>query len=672
MEAEYFKDVIRAQLTTTATKPCTFFGTEVSSGKRVFGKGPFPNKESAQVAQKVSQVKNLLLTGINNPEIDLVELVPNGMLDCQFGYRATCDIDEPHWFQVVRDVMPAETTWPPASKTRSSQKAWPEPVKVVDWSIISKYKHVEYNRTYSKSIYKKNPYGANQFVANILVSWVLGAGADLALSNFVVDDTTGGVMQVDNDVWFNNDWWISDTRAASSRSKAYDHFKKYANGQFQIGEFVDHLYKKFNDNKDAIVAITGPENAVTMEKKIIALQTNWETAGKSWSSVKLIDTLEKAVEVESPAPPTKRPREEDGVSDSAKKTKVDGASDSELPEKIPLVRQQAIPPQVEFTPVIERGNKACTSDNDIYIGMSSSVYRKSVDPWGYSVELRKSDLQKAIRRCDFRQAMVAFFSCYNLSRIYKDDTNAKSIRTNMLNRLCVCAVEDIGVADPVLVNWVLTNIDNVLDLLKNGKKPFVKYMDNHVERIISSIIYQMCCSKKTRIQSHLSHAYNNTNAQISINKYGLKWNYKPTCISDPNFIRLFEENHNFAWKQSKHVVPAILYKTWKRLTGNNRNAIVRYVFTALHFSESGLLTFDQINSPNYSIRPIPERYDLKLYYENKIKLKPQPYAYDMHVGGVNKTPEEKKKFRTVGAFITNEDAKFDNKVYKQIYENSNC
>lgn len=669
MEAEYFKDVVRAQLTTAATKPCTFFGTEVSSDKRVFGKGPYPSKDDAEVAVKVSAIKKCLLPGVKHPEIELVELIPNGMVDCQFGYRTKCDIDKPHWFQVTRDVMPNETVWPPEFKMRSSQKAWPDAVQVVDWSMVKHYSHVEYNRSYSKSIYKTNPTGAFQFASNIFASWVIGAGADLALSNFLVDNADGSVMQVDNDVWFHNDWWITDTRACSTRSKAYDHFKKFVEANFD--DFFDTLSDNFKKHEVLITSIVGKENALVMEKKIEALKADWSTAHLHWDHINIVKDVSDAIELaeeHAPVVGTKRKACSGDQSEaaSAKVQKVELSDDDEdvIPEKIPLVRQVAIPP------IIERDCKAFTSDNDIYIGESSAAFEHEKDPWGFSVALRKSDLQKAIRRGNFRQAMVAFFSCYNLSRIYTEDQNAKSIRTNMINRLCVCAFEDVGVANTRLVTWTCIMLENILDMLKNGKRPNVVYMENHIENLLATVIYQLCISKKTRIQSHMSHAYAMANQYISINQFGLDWNQYPKGISDPNYIREFEKNHNLAWSHSRYAFNPAIYNAWKRLLGNNRNAVIRYIFVALHFTTRNMLSFDDVNQSNHSVIKVPERYKLKMYYENKIKLDPMECSYDMHVSG-GKTNEEKIKFRKYGAMVENQCIKFYNPNYEKIYQMSN-
>lgn len=634
METEYFLNTVRAQLNTSATKPCTFFGTD-GEGRRVFGKGPFPSKGEAEVATKVSAVKSLLVPGITNPHIELVELIPNGMVDCQYGYRTSCDIDKPHWFQVVRDVMPNEKQWPPLSKNRSSPKAWPEPVKVVDWSVVEKYAHVEYNRVASKSIYKKNPHTAHQFAANIFTSWVVGAGPDLTLSNFLIDHTDGTVMQVDNDIWFNNDWWITNTRVCSTRSKAYDQFKKFVNGHMVSGEFFDKLAEQFKNNKKAIVDIVGVDNAVVMEQKIVALGNDWESAHKRWGDIVVtpVSTKRKADKVHSPKPP--------------KKARAGGDNDEPMPEKIPLVRHQAIPP------VVERGYEAFTGDNDIYIGESTSVYQKSTDPWGFSVPHRESDMQKAIRRGDYRQAMVAFFACYNLSRIFPGDTNAKLIRTNVLNRLVMCAVEDIGVANVMLVNLVAKVVDDIIEAFKKDGNSPNQYIKNFVELGLANILYQMCICKKTRIQSHLAHAYHDKNAYMSINQFGLKWNYKPTSVADPNFIRVVQEDQAFAWSKFRGLVHESIYKSWKRMKGKNRTHIVRYVFTALHYSQLGTIPTEHLTSINHSNTKIPERYKLNLYFENKIKEDPKEYGYNN---------------KRVGCYITNEDARFNNRQFKQIYE----
>lgn len=644
MESEYFRDVVRAQLTTSSSKPCTFFGFD-SDGKRIFGKGPYPSKYQAEIGVKVANIKSLLSPGIKQASIELVELIPDGMEDCQFGYRKTCDISKPHWFQVVRDVMPNEKEWPPTSMKKSSARAWSTPVDVVDWSLIKNYSHVEYNKKYAKSIYKTNPAASVQFVTNIILSWVLGAGADLAFSNFILDHSDNSVVQVDNEVIFNNEWWLTDTRVCSKRSKAYDQFSKFVSSI--SGELFSRLLEMYNTNKDKIIEMVEQKNANIIYCKLMALNEDWGNASTLW--IKKHRELEGLSVTPVPSPKESTPKLPVSPKSSLKRK---GSEDDLNPR------------QFKMPTIIERENKLFTVKEGIYIGESSPLYNHAKDPWGHSISVRKSDFQKAIRRGDFRQAVVSFFVCYNLARIYPANTSAKIIRTNILNRLCVCVFEDIGVANVPLVNYVCSSIENVVNGLKENES-------KNFDSLLGSLIFQMCISKKTRLQSHISHAYNEKNAYIAINRYELKWNNDPKSDVDPNYIRVLEKDHRLAWKYYRRAFPEYIYTTWQRFNAKNRIAVIRYVFLVSHLMNTNYVHFPDIKSSFLKLYPIPKQYVMEKYYQNKIKLDPKPYAYDMHVKGT-RTEEDIKQFRNQGCYITNEDQRFNIKTYRDIYEISSA
>lgn len=636
-ETELFLNPTRAQLTTTAFKPCTYFATQ-SDGTRVFVKGPFPSQEEAAVAGHVSRVKELLTRGgitTNNPTVTMC--LPDGGTDCQFGVRTTVVPETEYPFQVTHNVLQGET-WPLPTKKKSSAKAWPVPVEVVDWEKLERWGHVEYNRAYSKSIYKTDSVAAVEFVKHIFLSWVVGAGADLAYSNFVYDKERHTVMQVDNDLWLKHDWWITDTRVGSKRTKAYDQMVKFLGENKEVFDgFFSTMETSVIDNREALLEELGVENYNVVCGKILSLRENWETASDTWKG--------NASKIKSAAHllDQKRPREEvdDLEQKKPKKTK--------LPPPAPLVRQEAIP---MYTP------------DDIFIGKCNTGYRVAVDPWGYSITLRKSDFQKAIRRGNAPQALVAFFVCYNMEQVFPTESTAKSIRTNILNRLVICAMEDIGVANHRLVNTVTMVVDDILEKRK-GDPCYGNRVD--VKQILAKLIYNMCASTKTRIQSHMSHAYKPCNVDLAL-KHGLTWSADPISVSQPEFIRVLESDHTRAWDLFKIRVHPAYYNAWKRFTAANKNAVVRYLFAVFHFLTTAAIEDDEPFTSRCYLVDIPKEIDTS-FFKNQLELPPQECANDMHVSGT-KTQEEKIKFRTEGAMVDNEDYRFNNMVYKYIYIHS--
>jgi len=115
---------------------------------------------------------------------------------------------------------------------------------------------------------------------------------------------------------------------------------------------------------------------------------------------------------------------------------------------------------------------------------------------GTSVDIVKSDFQKAIRQGRVVQALVAFFEMYNMETIFPDHAAAKANRTNIINRMMICAAEDIGPANVPLVQLVITT-----GLMMQ------KYRNKRDAAVFAALVEQMALSPKTRICSHLWHAY---------------------------------------------------------------------------------------------------------------------------------------------------------------------
>lgn len=122
---------------------------------------------------------------------------------------------------------------------------------------------------------------------------------------------------------------------------------------------------------------------------------------------------------------------------------------------------------------------------NVYQGQATCKYHSEMDPWGFSITLRKSDFQKAIRMGKISQALVSFFACYNIGVLFQDESNAKRVQTNILNRLIICSMEDIGVANPSLVFEILDRIG-----------PMIKNRSKRDPALIGKIIVKMCKSKK--------------------------------------------------------------------------------------------------------------------------------------------------------------------------------
>lgn len=629
MESESFSNPIRAQLTTAAHKPCTYFATD-DRGTRVFVKGPYKDEEHATIPIKAFQFKSIFNAPVT--PIKIVELVPDGMEDCQYGSRMSIDKEKPHFFQVADDILVNEDTLP--TKKRSSQKAWKEPVDVVDWENLKHYSHVEYNKSYTKMIYKSDKKAARHFVKHIILSWICGAGADLAFSNFIHDKDNHKVFQVDHEAWLNFEWSVQDTRVGSSRTKAWDHLTKFVKSdKVYFAAFFEDLVSE--DNVKRVEETFSETEAALLVERLNEVAADWTVVG-----------TKVLTEIATNTPPPKKRALEVSV----------GEGNEEIYPKFvppPAPKKTKVTAKArEPTPVPVNFN-APEYVNGIYVGQSTPTYRVATDPWGFSVTLRKSDMQKAIRRGNFDQALVAFFSCYNLHKVFPDVQNAKSIRTNMLNRLVICAMEDVGVANTNLVMQVSEMLDKAIK-------------ESIPDTLIATIIYNMCLSKKTRIQSHIAHAYHPKNNDLSM-KHGIVLNPNPLSASDPNWFYVAALDPDMAWRHTNGRYP-ILYKIYRRMADRNKDAVLRFALAVNYFSATGAInpseetwTFHSLPTNNPHIEEA---------FLNKYRLDPQECAYDKHTSeGSEKTT---RQFREEGAIVNNECQMFNVPIYQQIYLNSNA
>lgn len=254
-ETVRFVEPLRAQINTTKSKACTYFAKDLANGgRRVFVKGPYKSKENANLAPKVARFKKAAAPHLRVVEVSLVEMVADGMRDCQLGVRNQIAKDSVMWFQVAEDILTRETTLPKMLKC--SKRAWVIPVEVVDWSKVSQYKHVHYSNEWDKSIYAVDPAAADHLVSHVILSWICGCGADLAFSNFIYDPLDHVVWQVDCEAWCKS-WMLSDTQIVSSRTKSAEFFSRYVKSD--IGKwtaFIDEIHCRLDAVKSAIADST--------------------------------------------------------------------------------------------------------------------------------------------------------------------------------------------------------------------------------------------------------------------------------------------------------------------------------------------------------------------------------------------------------------------------------
>ena len=204
-ESDVFENAVRAQLTTTSSKPCTYFATSKASGDKVFVKGPYASMADALVQVGVYNFKDTLAPELPSIPCAVMHLlVDKTYLNCQLGSRVTWKSDS-GYFLVCEDLL--QPNVPHALPTiKAHSKVWADPVDVVDFghaSVAAVFRHVWYSRTQEGSIYSMEPARAMDYVKHVLLCWVCGCGADLARRNERMWSGGTGLVEREGLVWWN-------------------------------------------------------------------------------------------------------------------------------------------------------------------------------------------------------------------------------------------------------------------------------------------------------------------------------------------------------------------------------------------------------------------------------------------------------------------------------------
>ena len=289
-------------------------------------------------------------------------------------------------------------------------------------------------------------------------------------------------------------------------------------------------------------------------------------------------------------------------------------------------------------------------------GKAVALHNHSVDFSGVAIDVRKSDVQKAIRRGLTKQAIGSFIAGFELVHLFpeSDETNehrvAKSVQTNFINRLIVILVEDVGLANPRLVKYALP----VLFGMSTGKRK--RDLDT-----LCGIIVCMCESEKSRLCSHLFHAFKKTEkTEITLED--------PSC---------------FSWlvtKDPEDVFSKILckelseYKTgflelravYKKSSKFGKPNVIRYALGLGHYllekSEKGDFVRAEMQKPFLAI--VPFRFLGPLY--------PCPLveSVDIHTKAGRKAGSTVKRFKQEGAQVENASKLMNDPVLEDFYNNN--
>lgn len=748
--------VVRAQISTSRVKQCTYFAhldgwalplwdrnRFFRAGERVFIKGPFRMKEQASVCVLVNTLRELWIPTLALPFTQVVKLRTSVFEKTQAGQRLQM-LGKPAYFQITKCIIQGLNELP--VKDRKSRVLWREPVEVVNWQAIAKggrFAQFVSHPNYEDHLFFKHPTMGVQLVKLVLLSWVTGTGGDLAFRNFILDFGMQEVYQVDIDTIRNPSWKLEDAQICSRRSKAGQHFRRFLYEHWHSRAFDDirELSQTIARNKQQCFAALAhiPVYLVTQDpepiyrffleraREVSTLPSILRLLG--WEDSQVPPTPPPA-SVSASAPASTRPLKRSNAilasfpsfassSSSSSNYETDASPDDGCFETDREAKRPRKAEQEEngenSTANVFAGLKSAESlidQREIYRGKSSFLYNQEQDAFGVRIDVRKSDFQKAVRRSNPKQALASFFACFNLASLFPREKRAKGVRTNIINRLLVCAMEDVGVANVPLVNRIALEVFRISIRKRQVADP----------RLLASLVIALCESKKTRVMSHMAHTYHPQNLHIA-KEHGLDTAIKPEetlgDFADARWFGMAATNPDACWEklEKTRAVPKLLWAIYNKIADRNKACVIRYALACAHFRALGALeeTTDAVLPGTYSsdveqsLQFQPKAWGLKtvtgypplprintnnfreytnregtvveilpplcLLLKNHINVKPANEALDMHTAEGRKLrarEDLKVHFRRVGAHVENEDKRFFSPSFKNIYELSTC
>ena len=242
-------------------------------------------------------------------------------------------------------------------------------------------------------------------------------------------------------------------------------------------------------------------------------------------------------------------------------------------------------------------------------------------------------MQKAIRRGLEEQALCSFFAGYDLLSFFPGKSTALAIQTNFINRLMVIATEDIGLANPLLLRAVLPILWD-MSTERHTRKP----------ELLAAIIKCLVASPKSRLCSHLAYAYKNwtPNKDTSLKSRDcFMWLDTPDVV----FTKILLNSQCVPFKS--HF--ALLRKIYNRASKSGKPAFFRYMLALAHFlnvdGTQGEFVTEQMKSND-----TPEL--INIHVEREFRA-PLEESVDVHTQSGRKAGADVKRFRQMGALVTN-------------------
>lgn len=281
---------------------------------------------------------------------------------------------------------------------------------------------------------------------------------------------------------------------------------------------------------------------------------------------------------------------------------------------------------------------------------------------GVSIDVLKSGVQKYIRRGIFEKAIWCAMELDMFHELLhaQPTTGLKALSTNILNRLIITSVEDVGIGNPYLPIVMQDLIDVYMASRMDPS------MNKERMNAVYDMVYIMSHSMKSRELSHIKCVYHEVPSSLT--------------VDDPEeaFIRDYDEGRDdcFRWFLALHYgskrTARVLHHVMAKEDG-----IIRRTMDILHtwyrkysFKEHVLfgmqiilLGLRRMDEPEPII--VPHRRDMP---NNKVDppITIDPYIIDVHTREGKRRGMSKSKFVIEGAMVNNEHP-ITNQEYKKIY-----
>jgi hypothetical protein len=232
-ESDMFDFTIRAQLTCSNSKQCTYFAVERATGNRVCVKGPYLSEEHVNIPLKINKCKKWF-KNLLQLEMRKEFLIPDFFPNVPLGTRTKVDRNSLYPFLIMKDMTTNGDN--PKPFVVKSSKLW-EDEKVVEWSFVKNC--VPIPSDFDES---SNLEGFENYILCVLFRFIIGIG-DLANRNFLYFPDTSKVYSIDEEHFGHEINLLTGLRKTR-----YKNFEKYVSkNRKKIAITTTEWYEKWNE-----------------------------------------------------------------------------------------------------------------------------------------------------------------------------------------------------------------------------------------------------------------------------------------------------------------------------------------------------------------------------------------------------------------------------------------